>query len=343
MDYGCDVSNRYTGYLDSSDHGNPMSTSIRKKKGKAKKKRKSPNKNPSENLLENIETTISNPPTEIFENQQTFSNDNKCDTSYEQENVLHETDSTCPKSSTSCGSPIQSDISREEVKLNDEIVVQVQEPTITPDGINVNETKWSEICFEEEKNLMTLESHSNTDADTQRTLDVSECIQDVFNEHRIYPTIYFYNSNFGNRNRRFIEWNDSGRHSNNESEFNNRNINYYNSDHGNNGNNNNNNGLRDEERKKKRKNRNGRHRKKNTSTDGDSHDVSGETRSNDEQPAKDSPNDSTEQAPIVQDANSTQNTNESNQREFNNRYNRWKHGLPPRTFNRRRSDFVRNV
>lgn len=358
MDYGCDVSNRYTGYLDSSDHGNSMSTSIRKKKGKTKKKRKTPNnKNAPKNLVENIEDTHLDASAVVKENEQVLAHD---DASVEEiEHVHIETDSTvCPKSSTSCGSLVHSDTSKDETRdeVNEVNVVQVTPmasygSTVdgsTVDGTNVNETKWSEICFEEEKKMMTFASQSKNDIETRRSLDLQE---DVFNEHRIYPTIYFYNSSFGNRNRRLIDWHDSGRRFNTDMEFYNRNQNHYNSDHGYKSNNSNQNyGTRDDTApKKKRSYRNTRRRKKSVTTELDGHNVSGETRSSQEQPMpKDFQKESNEVATSAQQTiNNTESEKESsNQREINNvknRYNRLKHGVPPRTFTRRRSDLVRNV
>lgn len=340
MDYGCDVSNRYTGYLDSSDHGNTLGSSTGKNKRRTKKKRKPKHHKLVDKCINtddyvNESHEIGDTATTI-NNQQSFENDRPCDDiNYENKSAQHESETElsttdCPESLTSSyGSPTQSDMSKDEVKGengnggggvdeqdddSENTIENISAPQNINNNNNNNETKWSEICFEEEKSLMAMESQSNDD---KKSLIDSDLV--------VYPTVYFYNSNFGNRIRRTVDWYDSDRRSkNNETEFEDRN---------------------DEGTKKKRHHRNARYRKKNSGTETNENkdlNTMAETRSNDAKTK--THNESTTNDRSSQHTN--EQSNKSNHRgdtNTKNRYNKLMHGMPQRTFTRRRPDFVRNV
>lgn len=346
MDYGCDVSNRYTGYLDSSDHGNSMSSFINKNKRKTKKKRKPKNKNQNQKLVDkcisteqsdqcnNIEPLEQSTASEVVgmgdtvDKQQLFSTENRSDVNDLSEPIQQhdtETNSTVDlqKSSSNCESSMQSDTTHDEVKDTNEKNIM--------DVLNAKETKWSVICFEEEKTLMAMESNTSqsNDDDTQKAINEPELI---FNEQRIYPTIYFYNSNFGNKNQRAIDWHNSDRRSRNDSEIQrNNDINK----------------SSDEKKPKHRyrqKYQKRRQKYQTTETDDNNHQSNNDGPRSDDGKHTDSHNSSNDRT--SQPTN--ENINETlNRREFinsKNNYKKFNHGMPERTFTRRRRpDFVRNV
>lgn len=313
MNYGCDVSNRYTGYLDSSDHGNSMSSSMSKNKRKTKKKRKPKNqKLKVDKAVDTMENAESKDIAGVPEAQQSLPIDDKEDRNDDIESLHQVTlDSSIDGLSSlpSCGSPMQLDTSKDATEHDDN-------GNISNGIIDGIATKWSVICFEEEQNLMSHEVNDQH-CDEQKFVDEPEM---VFKDQRIYPTVYFYNSKFGNKNRRVV-YNDSHDRNrrpqpNNDNESNNH-IN--------------------DEKPKKRRNRNGRNRQKNTSNDmndnkkGDTTEIQSP-----DEIQNDSHNESADRA--------SQQTGESNNREYSkNQYNKLKHGMPQRTFTRRRTDFVRNV
>lgn len=367
MDYGCDVSNRYTGYLDSDDHGTLSNDN--KNKRKMRKKRKSKNQN-RKLLDQNINTEQSNEchnktkqsnesncaepinhnTTEsveightVDENQQSFPTDNGSDAN---DNVDHnkplkfDTEpniTDVQKSSSSCDSPIQSNVT-----LDDEVKDSTKNNT-TMDHLYAQQTKWSEICFEEEKSLMASESHLNQES-TNKALNEPEL---MYNEHRVYPTIYFYNSNFGYRHRRTIDWHDSGRRSRNEDDF--KRTNETNRKYEFNNQSNETSHTNVNEKKPKRYNNQYRNRKQKSHRRNDSDDSNQQCsidypRSDDEKQTE-SNNGSNVNAP---QPTNEYNNEQSNRREYvkksQNRYNKFKHGMPEQTFTRRRRpDFVRNV
>lgn len=368
MDYGCDVSNRYTGYLDSSDHGNSLNNSnIGKNKRKNKKKRKPKNKVFNKKQIvgadQNSESTDIG---DLIENQQQqqplqiFSNDNEHDEkldNYQQMTKNHETDSNStdfPKSLPSYYSPtILSDISQDEF---------IEENEMDDNNYGIDDVskdlgrKWSVICFEEEKSLLERkkniteveeeepdeqeehkESQFKDDSDTfSKTLEEPEL---MFSHHRVYPTVYFYNSSFGNRHRRTVDWHNSSRRLPNI----NSSQHFIKNDD-----------IEKTNYEKKKKRRYGKRQKRyNKATEtgiGDNNpddNNKNEIHSVDEKNYADSHNESND--------HTSQHTNESNStannyREYinaKNRYNQFKHGAnvhSERTFTRRRrSDFVRNV
>lgn len=344
MDYGCDVSNRYTGYLDSSDHGNSMSSFINKNKRKTKKKRKPKNQNQklvdkcinteqsdqciNIEPLEQINAPEAVGMTDTVDKQQSLSTDNKSDViePIQQRDTEPNTTTDSHKSSSNCDSSMQSDTTHDEVR-------DKNEKNSTMDVLKAMETKWSEICFAEEKTLMAMESQSNDD-NTQKSINEPEL---MFNEHRVYPTIYFYNSNFGKKNQRTIDWHNSGRRSRNDSEI-----------HRNNDTNRNNETNRsNDEKKPLRRNRQKyqkRRQKYQTGTEDSNHQSNYDGPRSDDGKHTDSHNSSNDRT--------SQQTNEhinetSDHHEFinsKNNYNKFNHGMPERTYTRRRRpDFVRNV
>lgn len=316
MNYGCDVSNRYMGYLDDSDHGNPMTSSAAKNKRKPKKKRKPKNQKNIEKTTstaevdvpaQNVESTTQT--VEVVENKQSISSGHKSGTDEDSEAINHEItieSSGCPTSIQSFDSLAPSE-------------TLSQDGTKTSDGMPQS-TKWSDMCLEEEK-LLSMESEPTGKIDEQKKVS-AEPIPDE--NKRIYPTIYIYNSNFGNRNCRsyvYTDWHDLNRRFNNEDD---------------------NDGNADtKENKKIRGYRNGRNQRKFTAKrgyDSEQGDLT-ENRSGDEI-HNNSRNVSNDRAP--------QQFSESNNRENINskhRNNKFTHGtMPQRTFTRRRpQDFVRNV
>lgn len=371
MDYGCDVSNRYMGYLDSSDHGtSQMSSATGKTKRKTKKKRKPKNTK----FIEKCINTIADHKSEstdigdVIENhhhqyqqqqqlqQESFSNDSGCDKTVENDQQMtmnHETDSNStdfPKSLPSCDSLImQSDI------LQDEVTGAIDSKFDTADTVNNDkDRKWSVICFEEEKSLLKQEHQPNRteekkDQESQSKED--DFMSNILNEpelaygkQRVYPTLYFYNSSFGNRNRRTVDWHNSDRRINSKNHKNHNNI--TNNTNNININIENNTEKNNYERKKKR--RNGRRQKKFTSTGTEDNNWDGNQK-NEMHLVDDKYTDSNNES----NDRSSQHTNESNtisHREYinlKNRYNQIKHGAQfhsEQTFTQRRpSEFVRNV
>lgn len=347
MDYGCEVTNRYIGYLDSSDHGNDMTSSSAHNKRKNKKKRKPKHgkfvdkcintepsseatKNDDEHVMKNQDPSPSNVsqslPTDTdcdaatSENQASESNEGK--NQGKNNEIKMQTTECIPNSAPSIGPSNPSDASHDQAKDHQTDKNSSSKTTAPDDGFNTTGTKWSEICFEEEKSLMVQNDPKSNDDVTKQTVNDPEL---VFSEHRVYPTLYFYNSNFGNRNRRTVEWFDlEQRHRNSYN-------NSYNNDEPIE--------RANEERKKKRQ-KPGR-RKKYTSTGTDDNNID-DTNSADEKYV-DSYNQFNDHA--------SQHTNDSNYREFINtqfvRFNQFKHGATrfhsERTYTRRRSDIVRNV
>ncbi|XP_055295766.1 GATA zinc finger domain-containing protein 14-like [Sitodiplosis mosellana] len=369
MDYGCDVSNRYTGYLDSSDHGTSMNSAMNKNKRKTKKKRRPKNQKFVDentdteqlNQCPDIEQSNQNNSTEPLEqntafpvgigdgvdNQKTFLTDGAPDVNRMNEPMQHETVPNTvdfQKSLPSCDSPMQSDKIHYDVK-------DTNESNTTMDDLNAQQTKWSVICFEEEKSLMA--SESQNDDRTQKAIHEPELI---FHEQRFnYPTIYFYNSNFGNKNRRTVDWHDSGRRSrndgsvnrNNEAVWSNRNKEVYRNNEVNRNHEVNRRNETNVEKKPKRRNQYQNRRQKhrlNESDDNNHQRSNGETRLDDEKQT-DSHNGSNDRA--SQQTDEYINNDTSNRREYTNsqnRYNKFKNGMSERTFTRRRRpDFVRNV
>lgn len=305
VNYGCDISNRYTAYLDSSDHGNSMSLSTGKKKRKNKKKRKSkkkqikPDKGPNtiEVELENngdVSTETSQPATVVANNQIEQMVDNNERTELEPETIDITIDGLSSLPSCSDSSlPFDSG-----------------ETTTEHNDMNAGETRWSVLCFEEEKNLLQNENSKQTFENEPEM---------VFKEQRIYPTVYFYNSKFGNKSRRVVYNNypdQNRRHQNNTSSYDN-NIHAI------------------EEKENRHRNRNKRHKRKFKTNDKMEKKMLDKTESVDEK-HPDNQNESLDRT--------SQWTNESKKREdAKNYYNKTKHGIPDRTFTRRRTDYVRNV
>lgn len=320
MNYGCDVSNRYMGYLDDSDHGNPMTSSAAKNKRKTKKKRKPKNQKIIEKTTSTAESDvpaqnveITTQIIEVVENKQSLSSGHKSGTDEDSEAINHEItieSSGCPTSIQSFDSLAPSEtLSQDGTKASD-------------DGKEANQkgipqsTKWSDMCLEEEK-LLSMESEPTRKVDEQKMMSAGPIPAE---DKRIYPTIYIYNSNFGNKNCRsyvYTDWHDLNRRFNNEDD---------------------NDGNADtKENKKIRGYRHGRSQKKFTAKS-EQGDLS-EKRSGDEI-HNNSRNVSNDRAP--------QQLAESNHRENINskhRNNKFTHGnMPQRTFTRRRpQDFVRNV
>lgn len=314
MDYSCATTNRY-GFLDSSDHGMTSSTTQNKRKTKKKRKPKHSKlvdkcintEASTEATADVVEDVIQSQEQIATNTEQSVASDVKCDINDQQPDRDIETqtaESANALGTSSCGSPKPTDTSRDGT---DDLDDMNDDPA---GSLNSLKTKWSEICFEEEKSLKAEQEQKRTSEVTMADPEL------VFSEHRVYPTVYFYNSNFGNGNRRSIDWYDSDRHDrfNQQREPNNAQM--------------------------KKVREMPRRRKKYTSTGTDDTYVD-EKRSVDGRYA-DSYNESNDR--------SSQYTNESYQREFvnsTNRYNKFKHDTArfhsERGFTRRRSDFVRNV
>lgn len=326
MDYSCDVSNRYIGFLDSSDHGNSMTSSATQNKRKTKKKRKPKhsklidkciNTEPSPEATDVTEDVTQNQEQSTSNAKQSLPTDTiPYDTAIkDQQPINHEIEkqtAECPlNGAPKCGSSEQSDTLHNGTNDNATDVDDMNVDTVTAGSLNPTETKWSEICFEEEKSLMAQEQNkSSEDAVTDPEL--------VFNEHRVYPTVYFYNSNFGNGNCRTFDWYDSDRRGrfNNQPDTTNSSA-------------------------LKKVHQKPQHRKSYNTSTGTDDTYMDEKYSVDGRYA-DSYNESNDR--------SSQYTNESNHREFTNstnHYKKYKHGTTRfhsnRSFTRRRSDFVRNV
>lgn len=393
MNYGCDVSNRYTGYLDSSDRdGNPMNNAAGKNKRKTKKRRKPKN---SEQKVVTVVDKCTNT-SQIIEcdgdscgpSEQQQQQQQLIDERHNDEHQVHYgndaqyTDD--PTSLISIDSTAQSDTSKElkESDSQSNNTLTEDQPTTTE-----NEMKWSVICCEEEKAAAAAAAAAATAAmDEQKLRDEPEL---SFKDQRIYPTVYFYNSNFGPRNRRVVyDFHDggvgkgrrdgSGSGSGIGGGGGSRRYNNYN--------------YRDASRtqqwqqpvndtqvvtnnpgvdavpndkvqnkQKKRRNRNaGRRRRKNYYAGSDTTDYNhpGETSEmqsidDTEKYSNTSHNESNDRTsygrssttpPAPPPTAQKYGNNSNGPHEYpKNRYNKFKYGMPERTFSRRRTDLVRNV
>lgn len=403
MNYGCDVSNRYTGYLDSSDHGNAMSNAAGKNKRKTKKKRKP--KNSAEKVVTAVDKCTNTSqiiecdgegdggvPSEQEQQQppQQFPVENH---RHHNENDVQYTDE--PTSLISTDSTVQSYTSKETKESDSQSNNTITEDQTTTTEI---EAKWSEICCEEERAIAAAAAAAEAAAataamDEQKLRDEPEL---VFKDQRIYPTVYFYNSNFGPRNRRVVYDFHDGRnnrggrdgrddrdgrdgrggrdgsgsgggfdrrrrdrgYSNNynqhdasrarqqpvsSTQVDNTAVNAESTDQ-----------MQENKQKKRRNRNNDRRRRKNYSDRSDTNDYNhpggtNEMHSNDatEKYSKVSHNESNDRRsspppPVPQPA--SHNNNNGPQEYPKNRYNKFRaHGMPERTFSRRRTDLVRNV
>lgn len=326
--YGCDVSNRYMDYLDSSDHGNSMSSSVAKNKRRTKKKRKP--KNPK--LIDDCTNSESNVPTQsaqtttniggddVADKKQSFSSGHKSATDDDSAAINHEIIKTnasdCPASVVNCDSPLQSQASSQiDFVVNDNGDDTAKEE---PQKI-----KWSEMCLEEEEKLMKMDAEQANQEVPVVKLAVVE--PELASKRRIYPTIYIYNSNFGNKNCRSTDWHDLNRRFNSTADDDcdtNRTT---------------------EGNKKSRGNLHfGRGRNNYTAKRyDDDNEQGGLSEKGDEKYTTDSRN-------ISNERRASQQNNEPNQREYINskhRHDEFTNGMPERNFvrRRRRQDFVRNV
>lgn len=313
MNYGCDVSNRYTGYLD-SDPGHSTNTIAAKNKRKTKKKRKPKNRKSETDA--GINDNRSSNCDVMQDQQQLLSIDNKnedneqfieqkSEQEVEQEPIVNVT--LTSSSLLSSESPVQSETSK-EMKESD------AKSNSTSDNLNGSDTKWGTICFEEETELRAPNAPVNG-GDDQKTLDEPEM---MFKKHRIYPTVYFYNSNFGNKNRRVV-YNDGNSGSGRR---------YYHQ-----GNYEPNKQMGNENQKKQRN----RHVKRQQSNYNATNVI--DYGSVDAKPMG-SFNETIKRASSY----GQQGDEFDNNREYTkNRYNKFKHSGSEQTFSRRRTDFVRNV
>lgn len=193
--YTCDTKNRYNGFLD-SDHGNSLETintnAARKRKNK---KKRAPKIREKCNSSVQTDDLAQLPKLDDADNKQL--NDIAMVDENDVENEQADTKADCAKNVDD--EHKQMDISTTNCESNKEIAVDSNKADVSQS--TVSETaKWSEICFEEEKALMDQMAH--VDESESKSTESAESDLMVSNKKN-YPTIYFYNSNFGNgaRNR----------------------------------------------------------------------------------------------------------------------------------------------
>lgn len=201
LQYGCQTSNRYTGYLDSSDYGNPVVAQATKKR-KLKKKRKSKQRK----FVDKAVNT-----------EGAFESENSCDEMPSASDAIH------VELAVTVDTEAISGTNDEIIKNNDEMIetmasdAAVQLNTSTDSGkgtdatadlkTNVSEinstTKWSDICFEEEK-AMKDETEARIE-DKERTSDLEVQTSEP---RKGYPTVYVYNSKYQGlfRDNRLNNW-----------------------------------------------------------------------------------------------------------------------------------------
>lgn len=168
--YGCQVSNRYSGYLDSSDYGNPV-TEPNAKKRKSKKKRKPKIQPKYVDKAINTDATI-----ELWNemDENLASDEIELNTDANKENTFENDDS----SKTTVSEP-QMNTSADSGKCTES----------TSDGkmAEITSIKWSEICFQEEKELQ----HQLKMRDLAMKAAEADRVSQM-----IHPTMYFYSSNY---------------------------------------------------------------------------------------------------------------------------------------------------
>lgn len=353
MNYGCDVSNRYTAYLD-SDHGNPMNNASGKNKRKTKKRRKPKNvtqeivtvvdkcTNTSQIIESDGNDEQQQQPEQQQQHQEPLFNGKNTEIHVEhnENDAAHYTDG--PTSLISSDSTAPSDTSKEAKESDEQSNITNEDPTAT----TATEPKWSVICYEEEKAAAAAAAMN-----AQKIHDEPEL---EFKDQRIYPTVYFYNSNFGMRHRRVVyDFHDGHRFGgqrqysqNYRDDFQMRSEAQVNQNDGTTETND----QMQNKKQKKRRNRNIGHRRKNYArSDTTDHNNPGDTselHSADDASHHES-NDRTshgQSSPTPPAPPPSAPKYNNNTREYSkNRFNKFKHGMPDRTFTRRRTDLVRNV
>lgn len=182
--YGCQISNRYTAYLDSSDYGNAaVETNQKKRKSKKKRKPKQPK------YVDKAVNTEGS-----FELSDQFNNS---DGQYD-ENVRS------IGASDNDDQPIYDEC--EKITITSEVSTQVNTSfdsgkctESTNDGktnsVADQSMKWSEICFEEERQIK-MQSKQENSADEIKDVQTVSFADSLEKCEKIYPTLYYYNSNY---------------------------------------------------------------------------------------------------------------------------------------------------
>lgn len=172
LQYGCQVSNRYIGYLDSSDYGHSTDFDGKPEyKRKTKKKRK-PKYRKYANKAVNTDDFIESVENSDEETDAHFASDEaEAAHSIDKEKTFETNDSS--NAAIASDAMTQTNTSIDSGKCTES----------TNDGQSSASDskfiKWSVICFEEEKSMQEIKNQAP-----------------VLEKRKVYPTMFFYNSNY---------------------------------------------------------------------------------------------------------------------------------------------------
>lgn len=191
LQYSCHVSNRYTGYLDSSDYGHSANLdgkSVNKRKGKKKRK---PKYRKYVNKAVNTDDLVETAENSHEESDAQFVSD-AAETAdkIDKEKTFKTNDSS--NAATALDAMTQTNTSIDSGKCTTESTVDGQ--SLASDSKSI---KWSDICFEEEKSMNEMEMKMETQA--IYPLETDEQFENpapALEERKVYPTMFFYNSNY---------------------------------------------------------------------------------------------------------------------------------------------------
>lgn len=186
LQYGCQVTNRYTGYLDSSDcehSANFDGKSVNKRKIK---KKRNPRYRKYANKAVNTENLIETTQTSNEESDAHFASDEAETASKIDKGKTFERNDLSYAATTS-DAMIQINTSIDSGKCT-ESTVDGQSSASDSKFI-----KWSDICFEEEKAMKEMEEKAmKMETQAVHPLQTDEQLE----KRKSYPTTFFYNSNY---------------------------------------------------------------------------------------------------------------------------------------------------
>lgn len=191
LQYGCQVSNRYTGYLDSSDNGHSPDmidgkpvNKLKTKKKRKPKYRKYANKavntddfiEPAENSNEESDAPLASDAAEMADK-------------IDKEKTFEPNDSL--NAATASDAMTQTNTSIDSGKCTAESTVDGQSSASDSKFI-----KWSDICFEEEKAMKEMEMETQAVHPLETDEQIDNIQAPTLEEQKVYPTMFFYNSNY---------------------------------------------------------------------------------------------------------------------------------------------------
>lgn len=194
LQYGCQISNRYTGYLDSSDYGHSADLDGKPiNKRKTKKKRK-PKSRKYANKAVNTDDFIETAENSHEESDPHFASDEaEMIDKIDKEKTFEPNDSS--NGATASDAITQTNTSIDSGKCTAESTVDGQSSASDSKFI-----KWSDICFEEEKAMKEIEMEMKMETQVVHPLETDEQFDynqaPTLEERKVYPTMFFYNSNY---------------------------------------------------------------------------------------------------------------------------------------------------